>query len=118
MSETLNYTLVESIEDLQCLSRGDLVKIIFEYEPKSKYSEIIEDGAYHGLAHNGALQFLVPRTMRENYLSMYRQRKSLIEFRNGAVVLNEDKSATESFSYENPMYKELNQTLIMAGLRQ
>ena len=39
MSNAASFTQIENKEDLQCLIRGDNVKIIFQNEPLSKYGE-------------------------------------------------------------------------------
>ena len=115
MSETLNYTLVESIEDLQCLSRGDLVKMIFQCEPAWKYGRENErDCIYYGLAHNGALKFITPRRS-ENCLSIFRARKSTIQFENGKIIMNENYCVQETLSPTKIGYDTYNEFLISRG---
>ena len=112
-----NFTLLEHKDDLQCLMRGDLVKIIFQNEPHWKYDEENEIGAYHGVWMNGHLQFVIPAEMRGEYIVMYRSRKSDIELRDGAIVINEDRSSTQAYEQTHSDYKSLNETLKLAGLR-
>lgn len=113
----VEFTLLENKDDLQCLERGDLVKIIFQNEPHWKYEEKEEVGSYHGIYRNGHLQFVIPAISREEYIRMYRTRKSEIVLRDGAIIINEDRSSTHHFDEEDSDYNSLNETLKLAGLR-
>jgi hypothetical protein len=108
---------LESLEDLELLIRGDAVEIVYENMPLWKYGSENELGAYHGMSHSNQFQFLIPMMSNGEYLVMYRARRSQIQVRDGKVILNEDKSVTESFSPRQSEYVELNNTLVMAGLR-
>lgn len=115
--DPIKFTLLENGNDLQCLERGDLVKIIFQNEPTWKYEEKEEVGSYHGVYRNGHLQFVMPAEMRGEYIRMYRARKSEVKLRDGAIVINEDGSSTHTFDEKDENYNSLNKTLKLAGLR-
>lgn len=56
--------------------------------------------------------------MRGEYIIMYRARRSQIQVdRSGKIILNEGNFVTESFSQIQGEYKDLNDTLVLAGLR-
>ncbi|MBI2129803.1 hypothetical protein HYU07_06210 [Candidatus Woesearchaeota archaeon] len=119
----IKIQLLENLEDLEILMRGDAVNIIYQNEPLWKYGEKEQVGAYHGKSEFGFLQFLIPAVAREDCIIMYETRKSQITIKDGKIVLNEDKSVTtahisgdESFQ-DHQEYETLNETLAIAELR-
>ena len=108
---------LESLDDLDVLIRGDALKIVFQYESWRSSHEGEELGAYHGRSNSDQFQFVIPAIMSDEYIIMYRARRSQMKARDGKVILNEDKSVTDSFSQSHRDYVELNKTLIQAGLR-
>ena len=116
------FTTPESIDDLQCLMRGDLVKLVFEYVPTWKYGQKESVGTYHGInSTNGHLLFLIQES--DNHLLMHSSRKSEIGFHEGQIVLNEDTTSTKSYTPRDEQFSEykfstLCETLQQAGIRK
>jgi len=117
MEKQPTITALENLDDLDLLMQGDAVQIVYQNEPMWKHDEEEHLGAYHGKTSLGLLQFLVPAKAKDEYIIMYRARKGAIQLRDGKIVLNVDKSVTESFSQANPDYEKINMTLKNSGLR-
>lgn len=113
-----NIVLINSIAELKSLKRSNLVKVVYETIPLHKCNYAEQIGAYHGIDTNYFFQFIVPKKIGiEDYLTEYKVFKTKIQFKNGIIIINEDQSIVRSHTKDNTKYAELNQTLIMAGLR-
>ena len=118
LQEQVRVEELEELDDLELLSQGDAVSIIYQYRPLWKNDEQKQIGAYHKISEFGLLEFLIPANMGEDYIIMYRARKDRIEIRKGSIIIDEDASVTESFNQKNSKYPALNNTLQKAGLRE
>ncbi len=117
MHKQVNIQRLENIDDLDLLIKGDAVPIIYQFEPKSYNKDKEKIGAYHGKSSTGQFEFIISAFLGGEYLIRHMVEKCSLIVQNGKIVINEDKSATKSFSQGDYEYPELNRTLIIAGLR-
>ena len=79
---------LESLADLDCLVRGDVIDSIYQNMPLWKYGEREERIVFHRQFQNGALQFVLPAEHgQREYIIIYKARKDQIERRDGKIKL-------------------------------
>lgn len=110
ISEVTIQQVREAI-DLSLLARGDVVDMIYQNEPSSKYSLEEFFVAFHRQTADNWLEFLTPALLcGEDYILMFRAPLDQIQNRDGKVVLNEDRSVTRSYSRDKDEYADLQRT--------
>ena len=105
--------IIESIDDLEILSQGDVVGLVYKYKRGETREKL---AAYHGKSKSDQLQFVTASIGTS--MIVYSSRRGRIEITDGKVVLNEKTSLVEPFSSNKPEYESFNQTLQKSGLRK
>lgn len=102
MAADLRQEGVHGREDLDLFVVGDIIGCIFDNEPNWKYGSEVKDVVFAGEKSStysrGMLKFIYQGNPGKEHIVMYRARIGNIDFRNKKIVINEDRSVTESFS--------------------
>ncbi len=111
LENSFEITRIENHDDLECLVSGDVVELIYEYVSSWRYGEARHIAIYD--QDEGRFKdFLIPRRMGKiDYFSRVSAKGKNISFRDGAIVLNEDKSSASNVDSTIVKYQDLVEKL-------